>query len=117
MKEKLVRDGYAQIIDPARLRVAEQEEMPKLLRKKFWEELWEVQRAAGVQVLSELGDLAQVVLEMETRNVASWWHRWLLELSIRANGVLPGSVEYYRQYKMGERGGFSQRLVLRLNDE
>ena len=122
-KEKLVRDGYVGLIEPSRLRIASEEEMSKLLREKYWEEFWEVQNArSDTEFLTELGDLAQVIMELEARHADSWWHHWLFNVITRTHGVLNSSIDYYRHSKLGECGGFSQGLVFQLeapenNDE
>lgn len=98
--EKLVRDRIPEIIRAAgrlpETRVAKPEEYGALLRVKLFEEAGEY--AAGGDP-AELADLLEVV------HALAAFH-----------GITPDELEQRRSAKAAERGGFSNRLVLRLRD-
>ena len=98
--EKLVRDRIPEIIRAAgraaETRVADPDEHGALLRAKLYEEAGEY--ASGGDP-AELSDLLEVVHALAA-----------------LHGITPGELEERRSAKAAERGGFSNRLVLRLPD-
>jgi len=113
--EKLIRDGYAQIINPERLRYARKEERFPLLLEKFYEEYWEVRLAASdEELLSELGDLREVLTtlqrdfprqDLRDYELTYALIQWLYQVSDE-------QIEAAQQKKAAQFGGFSQYLVL-----
>ncbi|TDC87390.1 hypothetical protein E1285_20685 [Actinomadura sp. 7K507] len=96
--EKLVRDRIPEIIRAAgrlpETRVAGPDEHGALLRAKLYEEAGEY-AASGDP--AELSDLLEVVHALAA-----------------LHGITPVELEERRAAKAAERGGFSDRLVLRL---
>lgn len=97
--EKLVRDRIPEIIRDAgetpETRVADAEEHTALLHAKLYEEAGEY--VAGGDP-AELADLLEVVYALAS-----------------LHGITPAALEELRSAKSAERGGFSHRLVLRLD--
>src|SRR5512139_2922113 len=99
--EKLVRDRIPEIIETAggspSVRVADRPEYRALLRVKLYEEAGEYAASGDPD---ELADLLEVVQALA-----------------RTHGLDPNGLERARAAKAAERGGFDERLVLRLRDE
>lgn len=99
MNEKLIRDKYSLEIDPARLRTASDEEYLTLLRHKLLEESSEVFKARSMEELAEeVADVMQVLKHL-----------------CEANGIVDQMFDKM-QAKASERGEFSNKIVLRLED-
>ncbi|MBO2462766.1 nucleoside triphosphate pyrophosphohydrolase [Actinomadura sp. LCR2-06] len=96
--EKLVRDRIPDLIQSAgrrpETRVADRDEYASLLRAKLYEEAGEYATSGDP---AELADVLEVV-------------RALAAL----HGMTPDDLEASRSAKHAERGGFSDRIVLRL---
>ncbi|MGW2048641.1 nucleoside triphosphate pyrophosphohydrolase [Streptomyces sp. NPDC001858] len=100
MTSKLIRDRIPQIA-AARgqhldIRVADQAELPALLKAKIAEEAGEVADAAPGDLLEELADVLEAVHALT-----------------RAAGHTLDDLEQARADKAAERGGFTRCLVLR----
>jgi predicted house-cleaning noncanonical NTP pyrophosphatase (MazG superfamily) len=98
--EKLVRDRIPEIVQATgrrpETRVANPGEHAALLRAKLYEEAGEY-TASGDP--AELSDLLEVIHALGA-----------------LHGLTPGELEEGRATKAAERGGFTNRLVLRLHD-
>jgi predicted house-cleaning noncanonical NTP pyrophosphatase (MazG superfamily) len=97
--DKLVRDRIPEIIRASNqepvIRILDEQEYKAYLLAKFDEELAEIKKAEGEELIEELADLME-----------------LIKAVAENEGVTLEDVERIRAEKAAKRGGFSERVLL-----
>jgi predicted house-cleaning noncanonical NTP pyrophosphatase (MazG superfamily) len=100
LQEKLVRDRIPEIIrkrgEMPRVRVAEEQEIDYLIRRKVVEEAQELLLSSDDEEIADIMEALEALLE----------HR----------GIDWAAVEETRHRKKNDRGGFEKRFVLEIDD-